>query len=298
MRTYSFKEITHCNMCGGSDFRQLGLRMNRTQGMNPRSVSGIAVSIMRCRTCGLVFPNPLPIPESLEDHYGVPAEEYWNSGYFDDDPDYFAPQIRAAKELIGDRANPTALDIGAGAGKAMKALTRSGFDTVGIEPSASFRQVAIDRGGIAADRIHQATIEDAQFPADHFDFITFGAVLEHLYDPGEAISKAVKWLKPGGAMQIEVPNANHFMNRLFNLFFRARGTNFVSHISPMHSPFHIYEFTLDSFRRHGQEHGYTVGRHYFDVCHIYHLPSVTHPPLRWYMDRTDTGMQLTVYLTR
>jgi 2-polyprenyl-3-methyl-5-hydroxy-6-metoxy-1,4-benzoquinol methylase len=43
------------------------------------------------------------------------------------------------------------------------------------------------------------------FPEAHFDFITFGAVLEHLYDPSMSIHKAMSWLKPSGIMHIEVP---------------------------------------------------------------------------------------------
>lgn len=279
-------------------FPSAGLRLSRSQGMNPKAVPGIAVSIMRCRDCGLVFPAPLPIPDRIEDHYGVPAEEYWDEAYFNDDPGYFSEQILAAKQLIGTRPHPTALDIGAGAGKAMKALSRAGFDTYGLEPSASFRHVALTRGGIPEERILLAKIEDADFAPEQFDFITFGAVLEHLYDPAAAIERAMRWLRPGGVVQIEVPNSNHFMTRVFNLFFRLRGTNFVSHVSPMHSPFHIYEFTLDSFRAHAARTGYTIARHCFEVCRIYHLPAVVHPPLRWYMDRTDSGMQLTVHLTR
>ena len=82
------------------------------------------------------------------------------------------------------------------------------------------------------------------------------------------------------------------MARLINWFFRLRGTNYVTHLSPMHSPFHFYEFTLKSFA------DFTVAEHWFDVCEIYHVPAALHAPLRWWMKRHDSGMQLTVFLRK
>ncbi|MGF1549201.1 MAG: class I SAM-dependent methyltransferase [Sphingomonadaceae bacterium] len=295
---YSFLRVERCNMCRGRDFRMLGMRLNRSQGMRPRSVPGIATSVMQCRSCSLIFANPLPVPARLDDHYGLPAESYWKEHYFSPSPAYFARQIAHAGELLGPRENPRALDIGAGIGKAMAALAAAGYDCHGIEPSASFRDVAIARGGIAADRIALATLEEAEYPAEFFDFITFGAVLEHLYDPAAAIERVLPWLRPGGVVQIEVPSSRHLVQRIINAYFRLRGTNYVTHLSPMHPPFHLYEFGLESFRRHAARAGYRIARHYFDVCTIYHLPRIVHPPLRWLMERTDRGMQLTVYLMR
>ena len=96
----------------------------------------------------------------------------------------------------------------------------------------------------------------------------------------------------GGIIQAEVPSADYLMSRLANLYFRLRGTNYVTHISPMHSPFHLYEFTLRSFRRFNPVH------HRYEVGTIRQVPRLLHPPLRWLMDKTQRGMQLTVYLRK
>jgi len=69
----------------------------------------------------------------------------------------------------------------------MIALEAAGFEASGIEPSEPFRQKAIERMGISEDSIALASVEDATFQEDHFDIITFGAVLEHLYDPAGAL---------------------------------------------------------------------------------------------------------------
>lgn len=288
MLRYSFKPVESCDMCGSADFRLLGLRLNRSQGMHPRRVGGIAVSVKKCRDCGLIFADPLPIPENIDDHYGVPPEDYWGS-IPDWSPAYFSREIEVAKRLLAFTPGMTALDIGAGLGNAMRSLTAAGFDTWGIEPAKPFYDHALKQ--VNPERLQLAALEDAEF-SQGFDFITFGAVLEHLYSPGRALAKAMQWLKPGGIIQVEVPNADHFVAKLIDCYFRLRGTNYVTHTSPMHSPYHLYEFTLRSFKR------YKVAEHRFDVCEIAHFPRPLHPLLRWWMNLTDTGMQLTVYLRR
>ena len=288
---YEFRAVEACDMCGGRSFKLLGMRLSTSQGRNPRSAEGIAVPVKRCR-CGLVFADPQPIPEDIADHYGIPAEEYWSPEHFTWTPEYFALEIDTAKRLIPFQPGMTALDIGVGVGLAMTSLSRARFDTFGLEPSAPFRDKAIAAMGLDPERIQLSTVEAAEFAPESFDFITFGAVLEHLYSPSAALAKALRWLKPGGIIQAEVPSSNWLVARLVNSYFRLRGTNYVTHLSPMHSPFHLYEFGLDSFAR------YNVVEHHYGVCTVTHIPGPLKPLFRWYMDRTNTGMQLTVYLKK
>lgn len=299
-KTYTFIENVRCNMCHSpaEEAQVLGMRLNQSQGRNPKEKTGIGVTICKCGRCGLNFPQPLPVPSSILDHYGLPPESYWNAAYFQIDPNYFCKQIDDAKRLLNFSNGMKALDIGAGIGKAMLALKAAGFDCYGIEPSEPFRQKAIELMNIAENRISLASIENADFQAEQFDFITFGAVLEHLYDPAAAIEKAMTWLKPGGVIQIEVPSSNHLMSFFLNRFFRLRGTNYVTNLSPMHSPFHIYEFTKKSFQEHAARAGYEIAHSYIDVASIYHVPSIAKPLLRFWMARTDRGMQLTVWLRK
>jgi len=122
------------------------MRMNRSQGRRPRQASGIAVSVKKCLDCELIFSDPRPKPALLSDHYGVPPESYWTQPAQWEVPDwYFAAEIAQAKQLLGFREDITALDIGAGLGKAMTAMRRSGFDVYGIEPSEQFRAKAMER---------------------------------------------------------------------------------------------------------------------------------------------------------
>lgn len=139
----------------------------------------------------------------------------------------------------------TALDIGADVGKAMIAMERSGFAAYGLEPSKPFYKRAAKN--VSADRLKFDTIEDAGYQSASFDFITYGAVFEHLYHPAGTLQKALVWLRPDGLVHIEVPSSEYAMTKLFNLYLKLSGTSYTSHISPMHAPFHLYEFTLRSF---------------------------------------------------
>jgi len=292
---YAFKPVEKCDMCGSGNFRLLGQRLNRSQGFRPKQASGISVSVKQCRDCDLIFSDPQPIPENLSDHYDLPPEEYWK-GLPAWSQDYFAREIETAKRLLDFRPGMTALDIGAGVGLAMQSLSAAGFDTWGLEPAEPFYEHIVR--SVDPSRIALTTLEDASYGEASFDFITFGAVLEHLYDPAAALESALRWLKPNGLIQAEVPSSDYLVARLVNLFFRLRGTSYVTHLSPMHPPFHLFEFGLESFRKNGLLAGYSIAEHHYDVCTIPHFPKLLHAPLRWWMDRKKSGMQLTVYLRR
>jgi SAM-dependent methyltransferase len=286
-------------MCGNGHLDQLllGRRLDRRQGLWPRRKPGIATSIYRCRQCSLIYPNPMPVPACVAQHYDVEPEQYWRESYFQADPTYLQSQIRMLLKLSGRPAGGRVLDIGAGIGKAMIALERAGFDAEGVEPSAAFRQAAIERMGVSGARLHLASIEDAAFPENSFDFINFAAVLEHLVDPARVLSKIVTWLKPDGLMYVEVPSSAFLLSRLVRVFYRLTGADYVINTCPMHVPYHLYEFGLESFRRHGRRAAYSLVFHEYYPCGAY-MPKVLIGPANSVMRWTNTGMQLAVWLRK
>ena len=194
-------------MCGsgGETHKILGKRLNQSQGKNPKTKIGITTTIIKCTDCGLIYSNPQPVPFDIQDHYGVPPEDYWKESYFVVNENYFAKELKQLKQLIDIKSDTKALDIGTGLGKAMIAMSKSGLDTYGFEPSKQFHERAISKMGINPGRLKLGMIEDMDYPENYFDFISFGAVLEHLYDPSASIEKALKWLKPNGVMLVAVP---------------------------------------------------------------------------------------------
>lgn len=191
-----------------------------------------------------------------------------------------------------------ALDIGAGLGKCIIALEKAGFDAYGLEPSVPFREKALHKMGIPPEKLMLGMMEQLEYPDATVHFISFGAVLEHLYNPAECIEKALKWLTPDGVIQIEVPSSNWLISKILNSYYRLRGTTYVTNLSPMHEPFHLYEFDVKSFEELSKRLNFDITLYEYDVSRIYHLPQFMHPILRWYMKRKNQGMQLTVWLRK
>lgn len=300
MKKYRFKEISVCEMCGDKteNHKVLGQRLNTSQGYRPKTKTGISVSIIKCTNCGLIYSNPQPIPFDLQDHYGTPPEEYWKDEYFVWQPTYFSSQIEAAKKLLDFSPGMKALDIGAGLGKAMLSMQSKGFDVYGLEPSIPFYERAISKMGVDKEKLNLGTIEDLDYELEFFDFITFGAVFEHLYEPSKCLEKAFSWLKPNGIIHIEVPSSEWLLPKLMNFYFKLLGTNYVTNLSPMHTPFHLHEFSLKSFDKLSEKLNFKVENYRYDVCSIYYFPKILHGILRSYMKATKKGMQLTVYLRK
>lgn len=296
---YYFDEIDHCNMCGAGREQLLimGKRLNKAQGYNPHKKEGLTTSVIRCKKCGLIFSNPRPVPFDIQDHYGVSPETYWKEEYFKVSDSYFSQEITWFKNLKKFKPGMKSLDIGAGIGKQMQALQKSGFDVYGLEPGKDFYELAIDKMGIPKSKLTLGALEDTDFQENYFDFISFGAVLEHLYDPSSSIKQAIKWLKTGGLIHIEVPNSGWLISKLLNAFYKLRGLDYVTNLSPMHVPYHLYEFSRDSFIKNGKLSGYIVKDYKYYVCETF-LPSFLDPLLKGYMKRTNKGMQLCVWLEK
>lgn len=299
-KKYTFEEVTRCEMCGDPSERHkvLGLRLNVSQGLRPGSKSGIAVGVKRCSNCDLVYASPMPIPNNVQDHYGIPPENYWQPSYFNWDPAYFSREIERLKQLIQIKPGMKALDIGAGLGKCMISLEKAGFDAYGFEPSKPFHERAISKMGISTQKLKMQMLEEVEYDEASFDFITFGAVFEHVYHPASCLEKALKWLKPNGVIHMEVPSSNYLISKVINFYYRMMGTNYVTNISPMHEPFHLYEFGLKSFEQLGKRLDFKIDFSEYFVCDVFFLPKIMHGPLQWVMKKSNTGMQLSIYLRK
>lgn len=298
--SYHFEEIFKCEMCGDMTDKHeiIGQRLNKSQGMAPRKKSGISVSIKKCTKCKLIYSSPQPVPFDIQNHYGIPPENYWKPEYFNWSPDYFKTQIETVKKLLSFKPGMKALDIGAGIGKCMISLEKAGFNTYGFEPSRPYYERALSKMNIREDRLQLGMIENINYEESSFDFINFGAVFEHLYHPATSLEKTIKWLKPGGIIHIEVPSSNYLAAKLINLFYRLTGTNYVCNLSPMHVPFHLYEFNYKSFENLASRLGYKIMHHEYYVGNSVLLPKFLRPFLNKYMHWTNSGMQIAVWLSK
>ena len=113
--------------------------------------------------------------------------------------------IRRTRSALADRLHRIlppgpVLDVGAGDGTLVEAFVRHGREAVGLEPYAS------------GPHIRNAEVEEVD---GTWSAVIFWHSLEHLRQPGRALSHAATLLSPGGTLIIAVPNATSMQARAF-----------------------------------------------------------------------------------
>jgi SAM-dependent methyltransferase len=137
------------------------------------------------------------------------------------------------------------LDAGAGRGRFLATACAAGYDAFGIEPSARGSGATAAIGAV----VRRASIERAEIPAASLDAVTIWHVLEHLEDPGGALDRIARWLRPGGALLVGVPNLASLQARI--------GAERWYHLDV---PRHRVHFTPAGLHELLRRHGFTVVR--------------------------------------
>lgn len=225
-----------CALCGGQESVALheDLRDVHYGGAG-------SFSIQRCVRCDLAWLSPRPDRERIKDYYG--------NGYlpYEERVDRARVALRPARVLLSlpyrvrygrtgqDSAPPVPaakmLDVGCGPGHLMEQMRNRGWEVWGVEMDGAAARKAAARAG-SAERVLVGTLADADYPEHGFDLITASHVLEHLHDPLTALERMRGWLRPGGRIQIWVPNIDSLESRLFG-----------PHWSGLDAPRHLYHFS-------------------------------------------------------
>ena len=157
----------------------------------------------------IIFVYPLPSKKQLSDYY--------NSRYFDRDPDRYlnnessensvwARRIETIRRLSGVESlqDWTVLDVGAGTGAFLAQVAPQCGEVHAVEYSEDGRRMLAERLGL--DEPIPASLEAVEFEEQSFELITMWAVIEHLpFDPGLFV-KIRGLLKSGGILALSTPN--------------------------------------------------------------------------------------------
>lgn len=219
-------------------------RLGRRGGAAHREGLGTECEVWRCGRCGLVFPNPMPVPVGgAEQHYGVPPDEYFENHDTETKGAAAHSMLERARSLTGTTGR--LLDIGSGRGELLRAAREAGWQAVGVDPSPAFARHAARYSGV---EVRELPVERCEFASESFDVVILAAVLEHLYNPDETIAEIARLLRPGGALFVDVPNERGLYFRAGNLYQRLRGRDWVVNIAPTFEPFHVFGFGPRSLR--------------------------------------------------
>ena len=75
--------------------------------------------------------------------------------------------------------------------------------------------------------------------------------------------------------------------------------NNVTNLTPMHPPYHYYEFSIKSFILNGKLNGYSVVYYFYRVSEVeYKIPAIFKFLLKKLMRKPITGKQLIVFLKK
>lgn len=97
------------------------------------------------------------------------------------------------------------LEIGCGTGELLRLAVEAGWEASGIEPSGTLCHIAGRK--IGAQHVTCSTVGEMDPANEHYDCVAAIDVLEHVVHPSELVSKAQQWLRPGGFLALQTPNA-------------------------------------------------------------------------------------------
>jgi SAM-dependent methyltransferase len=152
--------------------------------------------LLECRVCDVLYANPLPTRESLE-------QAYRDASFDSSEEAHFASLTYAQflPDIVARISRPkAALDIGTGDGAFLEQLGVHGFERVmGVEPSLAPVQAAKPS---IRPLIRQGPFRSEDFEAGTLSLVTCFQTMEHVYDPLALCRAAFDLLHDGGAIYL------------------------------------------------------------------------------------------------
>lgn len=221
-------KIQSCPVCGGE--------------ARSHWLFALGFELVRCLGCGHRY--------SAE----VLSEADLAGAYYDEPDADIAARSMAAKRarfqeyaaILGQSfENPgRVLDVGCNAGELLELFRELGWSVAGVEASPGPAAYAHKKLGAP---VWQGSAENVIPEGEFFDLITMTHVLEHVKRPGALLDRLRRALRSGGAILIEVPNADDALLQAFGGYYR-----------PLCPGDHVSFFDEASLRRLLSDHGFFV----------------------------------------
>jgi 2-polyprenyl-3-methyl-5-hydroxy-6-metoxy-1,4-benzoquinol methylase len=227
-------EYTSCNLCDETQsiplFTIPDLLLNRKE---------IKATFVRCPSCGMIYQNPRPRIEDMQQHYPVEYESY--SEIHSNRISWLLNQainygtIKRSRFIVKYKHSGRLLDIGCATGFFLDGMRSQGkWELHGVEINPHVAEIARQRYGL---EVRTGTLREAAYPAQFFDVITMWDVLEHLHQPLESLREIHRILKPDGLLVLRVPNIGSLDAKLFKRYWAGYD-----------APRHLYVFSPNTLR--------------------------------------------------
>jgi 2-polyprenyl-3-methyl-5-hydroxy-6-metoxy-1,4-benzoquinol methylase len=206
--------------------------------------------IVECESCGFKYTNPRPEVKDLGKYYK--SEEYVShsntkKGFINSTYQTVRKYTLLKKLQLISKFYKTGkiLDIGCGTGEFLNTCKNAKWNTIGIEPDADARKMAIENYGL--DVREESELQNLQ--DESFDIISMWHVLEHVPKLNERVQELSRLLKPNGLIIIAVPNCDSLDAKIYK-----------EHWAAYDVPRHLYHFTPKDITALFQKHNMKVFR--------------------------------------
>ena len=171
---------------------------------------------VRCTDCRTLYMSPRPSPEVMGAYYSD-SENYrfWAQHIFPASEQarkekIHRPWLERVVESCRRQRVPlgTLLEIGPGFGTFAALATESGFfeRVVAVEPTPELVIACRSRGV----EVVAARVEDVADEIGPVDVVVAFEAIEHLFEPGDLVRQAARFLAPGGLLVLSCPNGEGF----------------------------------------------------------------------------------------
>lgn len=123
-----------------------------------------------------------------------------------------ARRKRKTMPLLIDVHKKRILDVGCASGYIGETLRRQGNYVVGIDIVK--KDIAKAKKVLNKAYIFDIETDNTKILGENYDLIIMVEVMEHLFDPEEAVKRFLPLLKPGGQILLSTPNVVHLYIRL------------------------------------------------------------------------------------
>lgn len=195
--------------------------------------------LYKCLKCDLVFVWPQPSPETLARDYYSEKSGYQNNRAEDI---LKVSETKRAKKVFeffkNNKPNGKILDVGCSGGHFMYWAQKRGFNPSGVELNKKTANSAVSYGF----EVYNGFLKDAPFEKGGFDIVFLGEIIEHVNDPRELITDALKFLKQDGLIVITTPNIDCFWSKTTFWLYKV----FKIPWSSVTPPYHLFQFNSNN----------------------------------------------------
>jgi len=192
-----------CENCGSDSF--------------DRVVSRDPSAVVRCKSCGLEFINPLPEEDYLASLYQSEMQGKNDTGpYFKEYIEDRSRNARSYEKIYFKRmeliegfvpAKGALLDLGCGAGFFLDFAKKRGWEAHGLDILPEYIDLA--RNQLGLDNVHCSRLEEMDFPENRFRVVTLWDLIEHLRHPLDYLRRINRIMEADGKLVIWTPNTRN-----------------------------------------------------------------------------------------